>query len=364
MQKNHTFAGELAKLAENVGELGCGTSLYAYIRYLNRFWEKPDRLFTERYRPVVEAEDAAAGPRPFLSVITRTQGRRPDTLREMLLSLAAQTDEDFELLLIGHRLPAGGREELEACLGELPPSFRARTRLFTLDSGNRTEPLNLGFAHARGRCAAVLDDDDLVFADWVERFHEEAERAPGCILHAYVVTQKWEFINGAPRSAAAPGAECCTGFRFARQLGVNLCPLLGLAFPTVYFRRWGLIFDESLSTTEDWDYLMRLAPIAGVRDIPRPTGLYRLWLNSENSKTAHPRQEWERNYEAIQRKLRRMPLLFPADCDKLERAELCPPAPAPRRLLLKNRCRRFVPRPLWRMAGRLYRALGGTKWLG
>ena len=40
-----------------------------------------------------------ADARPFLSIITRTQGRRPHTLTEVLVCLTAQTDTDFELLL-------------------------------------------------------------------------------------------------------------------------------------------------------------------------------------------------------------------------------------------------------------------------
>ncbi|HVF19852.1 MAG TPA: hypothetical protein VNA14_06385, partial [Mycobacteriales bacterium] len=47
--------------------------------------------------PVPPGGDRDAG-RPFLSVLTRTQGRRPETLRELLLCLAAQTSDDFELL--------------------------------------------------------------------------------------------------------------------------------------------------------------------------------------------------------------------------------------------------------------------------
>ncbi len=368
MREERTLADELRALAERTEGLGGGAAIGAWARWLERLLAEPDRRFIERYRPLVVEEAARGGARPFLSVVTRTQGRRPAMLREMLLSLGAQTDEDFELLLIGHRLDGKGREELSRCLAELPRSLRARTRVYELDGGNRTAPLNLGFARARGAYAAVLDDDDLVFDDWVARFHEAAAGAPGRILHAGVVTQKWERLPGgdgaALRSAAAPGAECCTPFRFARQLGVNLCPLLGLAFPTEYFQKWGLIFDESLSTTEDWDYLMRLAPLAGVADIPRPTGLYRLWLNADNSQTAHSRQEWEANYETIQRKFRDMPMLFPAGSGKLERVDRYLPVLTPRRLLFKNRCRRIVPRPVWRTARSLYRRLGGRKWLG
>lgn len=368
MREEKSLSDELRRLAENTEGMSASTALGVWARHLNRLLENPDRLFAERYAPIVRAEAAHGGERPFLSVITRTMGRRPALLREMLLSLAAQTDTDFELLLIAHRAGEEERSEIGRCLREMPESFRRRTRLLTLDSGNRTAPLNLGFAHARGEYAAVLDDDDLVFDDWVERFHDAASHASGRILHAYIVTQKWELLPGKngplPRSTAGPGAECCGEFRFARQLSVNLCPLLGLAFPTVYFQTWGMLFDESLTTTEDWDYLMRLAPLAGVSDIRRPTGLYRLWQNADNSQTLHPQQEWEANYARIQRKFRQMPMLFPPNCDKVERVDRYVPLITPRRVLFKARCRRLVPRPIWRAARSFYRALGGKRWLG
>jgi 2-polyprenyl-3-methyl-5-hydroxy-6-metoxy-1,4-benzoquinol methylase len=40
---------------------------------------------------------------PFLSVMMRTQGKRPQELREAFLSLAAQSNQDFEIIVIGHR---------------------------------------------------------------------------------------------------------------------------------------------------------------------------------------------------------------------------------------------------------------------
>ena len=368
MLKERNVSEELRRLADRCEGLPASTALGAWARELSRGLENPDRLFLERYAPIVRAEAAREGARPFLSVVTRTQGRRPESLREMLLSLAAQTDGDFELLLVAHGAGGSERADVAQSLAEMPASFRRRARLLTLDGGSRGAPLNFAFAHARGEYAAVLDDDDLVFDDWVERFHEAAAHAPGRILHAYAVTQKWEKLPGPdgalPRSAAAPGVECCGEFRFARQLSVNFCPLLSLAFPTVYFRRWGLIFDEQLTTTEDWDYLMRLAPIAGVSDIRRPTGLYRLWQNAENSQTLHPQQEWEANYARVQRKFRRMPMLFPPNSDKVERVDRYVPLITPRRLLFKRRCRRLLPPPLWRAASRVYRALGGRLWLG
>ena len=101
MQEKRSISDELRRLAVNAVGFESGTALYAFIDYVNQLLENRAGPFTERYAPIVRAEAEDPAPRPFLSVITRTQGRRPDRLREMLLSLAAQTDEDFELLLVG-----------------------------------------------------------------------------------------------------------------------------------------------------------------------------------------------------------------------------------------------------------------------
>ena len=99
-------------------------------------------------------------PPPFLSVITRTQGRRPHTLMETLANLAAQTDQDFELLLMAHRVDSAGQASLQAALAALPETARFRRRLISVHGGTRTAPLNAGLDAAAGTYAAVLDDDD------------------------------------------------------------------------------------------------------------------------------------------------------------------------------------------------------------
>ena len=41
---------------------------------------------------------------PFLSVVMRTQGRRPFSLEESLTGLLAQTVDDFEILVMAHNV--------------------------------------------------------------------------------------------------------------------------------------------------------------------------------------------------------------------------------------------------------------------
>ena len=51
-----------------------------------------------------ESSDDSGGHRPFLSIVTRTQGRRPQCLEDMLTCLAGQTVRDFEVVLMCHQV--------------------------------------------------------------------------------------------------------------------------------------------------------------------------------------------------------------------------------------------------------------------
>ena len=132
--------------------------------------------------PVIEAN-------PFLTVIIRTQGRRPDTLRDVLLCLAGQSCTDFEVLVIGHKINLQEQLLIERIIEDVPEWIRSKIKLERLHSGNRSAPLNFGFSLARGRYIAILDDDDLTFGNWVETFKTLADKNPGRVLRTIAVRQ-------------------------------------------------------------------------------------------------------------------------------------------------------------------------------
>ena len=76
----------------------------------------------------------------FLSVVMRTQGRRIAELREALLCLAAQTCDDFEVILVAHRTTLTEQVAVERLVEDQPPHLRARLRLLLLDEGGRSAP--------------------------------------------------------------------------------------------------------------------------------------------------------------------------------------------------------------------------------
>lgn len=253
---------------------------------------------------------------PFLSIVMRTQGRRLNCLTEALTCLAAQTSTDFEVLVVGHRLGAEELRGVEQVIEDAPAWLRERTRLLRVERGKRAAPLNEGFAAARGQYIAILDDDDIPFGHWVETFAELAEENPGRVLRTIAVQQDVVecTVLGAPAVRAVGPVEdrYPAVFDFVDHLRQNFTPNTAIAFPRGAFHDQGIRFDEALTTTEDWDFIIRTVSVAGVASRAEITCLYRWWVHGASSRTEHDRAEWDRNMETIVRKLDEGPVLFPA----------------------------------------------------
>lgn len=252
---------------------------------------------------------------PFLTVVMRTQGTRAQSLREAFLCLTAQEDMDFEVILIGHKVPQENRKKLQQILDELPPVMQERLRYYPLDTGGRAEPINFGFEKARGQYVAVFDDDDILTADWVSSFKRIYKRAPGAILHTYAVGQDWKFVTprgkAGLRAISAFDKRFCTDFSWKKQLHTNYCPLMSLAFPTYVYKKMGQRFDISLEVTEDWDFLLRTASFCGVENEASVTAVYRLWKNASNSYTKHGADYWRARYQKITERNQQLMILLP-----------------------------------------------------
>jgi glycosyltransferase involved in cell wall biosynthesis len=253
---------------------------------------------------------------PFLTIVTRTQGRRLETLRETLLSLSAQSDQDFEVIVVGHRLDLEHQLAVERVIEDLHTSMRSKTRLLKVGRGNRTAPLNEGFSVARGDYVAILDDDDFVFGNWVETFKELARKSPGRVLRTSAVSQTFEpvsphFGSGSVRAITGFQQRWPKTFDFIDHIVANRTPGLALAFPRLAFTELNIRFDEALTTNEDWDFMLRTVSVCDIASSPEITSVYRQWLNAASSATEHPPEEWAANYEQILRKIERHPIVLP-----------------------------------------------------
>lgn len=312
--------------------LSQGTPINAMLRHVRAQADECDTVnqFVRVYVPSAPAREVTTPTHeksPFLTVVTRTQGTRIASLRETLLCLSAQVDQDFEVLIMGHSLDLEGQLLVERVIADLHAEMRNKTRLVKVDGGGRAAPLNAAFAAAKGAYVAMLDDDDLVFGHWVSTFRELHDANPGKTLRSTTVSQRWDTIRLdekglATRSISGYKVEYPDHFDLFDHLVENRSPLHSLAFPRSVYRDLGVRFDESISTAEDWDFIIRVVPLTGVADTSEITCVYRRWNNVATSASTHSDQEWAVNYQHTLRKVDGIPLLLPAGYTRRVRALL------------------------------------------
>jgi hypothetical protein len=251
--------------------------------------------------------DAAEVSRPFLSVLVRTQGTglRQQTIRDTLVCLAAQSDLDFEVLVLAHRVGADERHTLASTVDEFEPLLPGRLRVLEVTEPGRSTPLRVGAKAARGDYVAILDDDDTVLAHWVESFHDLARRAERpAVLRCRSVSQRMEILD---RGVAGPGYRAWTEwdapwssrFDAMEQLTDNHMPIHSYALPRVPLLGWGLTWDPALPVLEDWDLLMRAVNALGVVDGAEFTSIYRLWPTTVNSQASTDATQWAQVREGL-----------------------------------------------------------------
>ncbi|MGF6991081.1 glycosyltransferase involved in cell wall biosynthesis [Lachnospiraceae bacterium PF1-21] len=292
------------------------TSINNYLEWIKNTIDKRAELskFAHEYLERERGRDDDINE-PFLSVITRTTGQRIEMLSEVLLCLSAQTNQNFEVLVMGHNLSYEAGTAVEGAINDFPIWFRTKVELHYVNGGTRTTPLKEGFEKARGSYIVILDDDDLVFDNWVEEFYTMSRKSPGTMLHSYMLAQEWDVVdvNGhqVPRANGTPDAVYCREFQMENQLVYNNVPQGSVAYPAFAYKEWGIRFDESLTTTEDWDFLMRTAFLTGVYDGEVATCIYRKWINMDNSASIHDIEEWNENYKKIRKKFANIPIVMP-----------------------------------------------------
>ena len=260
-------------------------------------------------------QNRTAVKRPFLTIVIRTQGRRLHTLNEALVCLSGQTNDDFEMLIVAHKLDAPSLAAVLRMIDDMAENMRCKIRLLPVAAGGRARPLNVGFEHARGEYIAILDDDDIPMAHWVAEFSNLARNYHGRVLRTVCVRQDSVNvdISGKRGLRATGGLERAfpSTYSFLDHLFDNFSPPICLAFPREAFHHLGLRFDERLSTCEDWDFLVQAAALCGVADLPEITGIYRWWTQNESSRTIHPDQQWVKNSNMIRSKLENTWIILP-----------------------------------------------------
>lgn len=265
-------------------------------------------------RDYIQAPDEVV--RPFLTVLLRTQGRRIEPLKDALLCLQGQTCQDFEIVVLLHDAMPENAMDVREVLERQTPALRVRTRLIEVQGGTRARPLNVGVESANGHYLVVYDDDDLVFAHWVQTFQQEAAENDGRLIRSVVAVQSverehWPSDQDGFRALTWPSPEYPERFEQLPHLVVNYSPFMSWAFPRELFFLYGLRFDEALVVCEDWDVILRGSLLCGVDDVAELTAIYRRWTNADSSYSAHSLQEWAESEERVIERIDRSIIMLP-----------------------------------------------------
>ncbi|MCS7482118.1 methyltransferase domain-containing protein [Umezawaea endophytica] len=268
--------------------------------------------FVRRYhRGAARVAVAVEEEQPFLTVVMRTQGKRPDTLVDVLCCLGAQTDLDFEVVMVVH--DSSMETEVRGVVDQFEGNLAHRVTVVPCDGGTRGRPANAGLAAARGEYVVFLDDDDLVTANWVENIKSGARTSPGTLVRWWAAEQHREWApNGLLATHTATGPltpTYATRFDMVKHIRQNETPFHCFAFPRVLVEM-GFRFDESLTVCEDWEFLVRAASFCGVHDTEEMTSIYNKW-SEKSSSHAVATDEWLVMRSMVHVALDEKPLLLP-----------------------------------------------------
>ena len=265
---------------------------------------------------------ASTPPHPFLSVIVRTQGTRPDMLREALESLVRQTDAAWEALVVVHSPTQAEVERIQRVIEQrLPEGLGDRLSIHPAVGGGRARPLNVGIVKSRGDYVAFLDDDDVVLEDWVAVFRKTAEETPTTVVRSVTADVPIEPAPGSPgyRILEEPSVPPDRAtFSLVEHLRSSRTPICSFAVPRAAIRDHGLQFTEELDILEDFDFLMRTVALIGIVDTGAVTSIYRRWTGPNSTWNSTDPAVWARTRTHIVTRLDELtPRLSPGDVERV-----------------------------------------------
>ena len=317
-----------------------------------------EQLLGEVGPPPLWAPD---GPVRF-SVIVRTQGRRPTSLIAALESIAEQGHAAHQVLVLVHEPDASVadrvRAELEHAGLDLP------LEVIGVPDGGRSRPLNVGLDSASGDYVCFLDDDDLALPDWLGAFDRAIQSAPGTTPRARTGVQPWATDGGEEplRPLGRVEEPFAAEFDLLGHCSQNQTPICAVAFPRHVIEHFSFRFADDLPVFEDWEFLMRLAPLTGVSSINAQTQLYRR-LDHGNADTAEDPGVWDQTHAIVVARIAERPLLTSVgDAQRIATAHFLVGAGSRHESELTEAYRELdqLTRSPLRWSGRVARRIGGA----
>ncbi|MDP8244584.1 MAG: glycosyltransferase family A protein [Candidatus Hinthialibacter antarcticus] len=233
--------------------------------------------------------------KPFISTIVRTYNR-PDRLRECLQTLAAQTFDSFEVVVVND----AGEDVREIVEDEL--AGVAHHYMCNPVNRGRTANLNIGVNAANGEYVSFVDDDDGVLPHFLQTLADAARPQQLPMVYSDVLnvtfqqdphTHEWKRVQ----------EQLIYSFDFEKDnfLLANYVPINCWLVRKDCFDAVGP-FDESLTVYEDWEFLIRLSRKFNFQHVSKVTGEYR--RRDDNSNILE-QESYKANDRTVKRRYRR-----------------------------------------------------------
>lgn len=235
---------------------------------------------TLRYLDMMSSMSSVLQPRtprrtvtePTISVIVRTVDR-PQTLRLALTSLANQTLDSFEVVVVCDAGP-----DIQYLLADYAPFLSIRY-VHNAEPKGRSEALNVGVAHAAGHYIAYLDDDDIVYPTHLETLLNtatEGEEGTTCAYVDYSRALVTAVAGEITTVSRVPVASW--DFNYDQLLVSNFLPIHTWLHDRKAWEEVGG-FATEMDMMEDWDFLIRLAERRNFIGAKRFTCEYRFYMS-------------------------------------------------------------------------------------
>lgn len=219
---------------------------------------------------------ASVAARPKVSLIVRTYNR-PLFLERALRSVQAQTHDNLEAIVVNN----GGDAQQ---IGEICARF-SRARMISIERSDIAVAATRGMQAARGQYCGLLDDDDALFPEHVDRLCSALLRSGARAAYA-------DSMNMYARHVGSNVAIAGYGIVFVpaieRTTMLYLCQVVGSS-RMLFERDWVLGtggFREEFTPADDYETWLRLVTDGDIVRVPAIGSLYTLFLDGSSNMSA------------------------------------------------------------------------------
>ena len=226
---------------------------------------------------------------PLVSVIVPTYNR-PQMLADALKSIANQTWDDFEVIIIND----GGIDVTDVIKSS---GIAEKINYISLGrNSERSYVRNAGLKLARGKYIAYLDDDDIYYPDHLQTLIDTLKQSGNRAAYSDAYRAVQVLADGKFKTIRRE-LIFYEDFSINALLVHNQFPNLCVMHERSLINEIGY-FDESLNTHEDWDYWIRIGLKCPFVHVKKITAEY-THRNDESNTTSYNFNDFNRTREII-----------------------------------------------------------------